>query len=93
MHSTDMSNATIAWRYESYATGDVPSEDLEDINRWLDAFAEDFNTSSRVTLTTPTLVQRRKADWQQQQRRREDWATCAEAVEGALEALSMGGGD
>ena len=23
----------------------------------------------------------------------EDWATCAEAVEGALEALGMGGGD
>lgn len=33
-----------AWRYEFYATWDLPSDHLDDINRWLDAFAEEFNT-------------------------------------------------
>ena len=33
-----------AWRYEFYATWDLPNDDLEDINRWIDAFADEFNT-------------------------------------------------
>ncbi len=33
-----------AWRYELYAIWDLPNDDLDDINQWLDAFAEEFNT-------------------------------------------------
>ena len=33
-----------AWRYEFYATWELPSDNLEDINRWIDAFADEFNT-------------------------------------------------
>ena len=33
-----------AWRYEFYATWDLPDDDLDDINRWIDAFADEFNT-------------------------------------------------
>ena len=33
-----------AWRYEFYATWDLPNDDLDDINRWIDAFADEFNT-------------------------------------------------
>ena len=32
-----------AWRYESCAIWDLPNDDLDDINQWLDAFAEQFN--------------------------------------------------
>ena len=33
-----------AWRYEFYATWDLPNDDLDDVNRWIDAFADEFNT-------------------------------------------------
>ena len=33
-----------AWRYEFYATWDLPNDNLDDINRWIDAFADEFNT-------------------------------------------------
>ena len=33
-----------AWRYEFYATWELPSDSLEDINRWIDAFADEFNS-------------------------------------------------
>ena len=32
-----------AWRYEFYATWDLPDNDLNRINRWVDAFADEFN--------------------------------------------------
>ena len=32
------------WRYEFYATWDLLTDNLDDINRWLDAFADEFNT-------------------------------------------------
>ena len=32
------------WRYEFYATWDLPNDDLDYINRWIDAFADEFNT-------------------------------------------------
>ena len=32
-----------AWRYEFYATWDIPDNDLDRINRWIDAFADEFN--------------------------------------------------
>ena len=32
------------WRYEFYATWDLP-DDPKELSRWLDAFAEEFNTS------------------------------------------------
>ena len=40
-----------AWRYEFYATWELPSDSLEDINRWIDAFADEFN--SFTTRTRP----------------------------------------
>ena len=33
-----------AWRYEFYATWDLDTDDLDDVNRWIDAFADEFNT-------------------------------------------------
>ena len=33
-----------AWRSAFYATWDLPDDNLEDINRWGDAFADAFNT-------------------------------------------------
>lgn len=33
-----------AWRYEFYATWELPTNNLDDINRWIDAFADEFNT-------------------------------------------------
>ena len=33
-----------AWRYEFYASWNLPNDDLDDINRWIDAFADEFNT-------------------------------------------------
>ncbi len=33
-----------AWRYEFYASWDLPDDNLDDINRWIDAFADEFNT-------------------------------------------------
>ena len=33
-----------AWRYEFYATWDLDTDDLDDTNRWIDAFADEFNT-------------------------------------------------
>ena len=33
-----------AWRYEFYATWELPNDNLDDINRWIDAFADEFNT-------------------------------------------------
>ena len=33
-----------AWRYEFYATWGLPNDDLDHINRWIDAFADKFNT-------------------------------------------------
>ena len=33
-----------AWRYEFYATWDLPNDDLDDVNRWIDAFADEFDT-------------------------------------------------
>ena len=33
-----------AWRYEFYATWDLPNDDPDDVNRWIDAFADEFNT-------------------------------------------------
>ena len=33
-----------AWRYEFYATWDLANDDLDGINRWIDAFADEFNT-------------------------------------------------
>ena len=32
-----------AWRYEFYATWDFPDHDLGQIDRWIDAFADEFN--------------------------------------------------
>ena len=32
------------WRYGFYATWDLPNDDLDDVNRWIDAFADEFNT-------------------------------------------------
>ena len=32
------------WRYEFYASWDLPNDDLDDINRWIDAFADEFST-------------------------------------------------
>lgn len=32
------------WRYEFYTTWDLPTDNLDDINRWLDALADEFNT-------------------------------------------------
>ena len=32
-----------AWRYEFYAAWDLPSDNLDDINRWIDAFADEYN--------------------------------------------------
>ena len=32
-----------AWRYEFHASWDLPDDDLDDINRWTDAFADEFN--------------------------------------------------
>ena len=33
-----------AWRYEFYATWDLPNDDLDRINRWIDAFAAESDT-------------------------------------------------
>ena len=33
-----------AWRYEFYACWEIDTDNLEDTNRWLDAFADEFNT-------------------------------------------------
>ena len=33
-----------AWRYEFYATWDLDTDNLDDTNRWIDAFADEFNT-------------------------------------------------
>ena len=33
-----------AWRYEFYASWNLPNDNLDDINRWIDAFADEFNT-------------------------------------------------
>ena len=33
-----------AWRYEFYACWQLDTDNLEDTNRWLDAFANEFNT-------------------------------------------------
>ncbi len=33
-----------AWRYEFYASWDLPDDNLDHINRWIDAFADEFNT-------------------------------------------------
>ena len=33
-----------ARRYEFYATWDLANDDLDGINRWIDAFADEFNT-------------------------------------------------
>ena len=38
-----------AWRYEFYATWDLPNDDLDDINRWIDAFADE-STLSRLAV-------------------------------------------
>ena len=32
------------WRYEFYASWDLPDDNLDHINRWIDAFADEFNT-------------------------------------------------
>ena len=32
-----------AWRYEFRPTWDLPDDDLDDPDRWIDAFAEEFN--------------------------------------------------
>ncbi len=33
-----------AWRYEFHASWDLPDNALDDLNRWIDAFADGFNT-------------------------------------------------
>ena len=33
-----------AWRYEFHASWDLPDSALDDLNRWIDAFADGFNT-------------------------------------------------
>ncbi len=33
-----------AWRYEFYASWDLPDDNLDHVNRWIDAFADEFNT-------------------------------------------------
>ena len=33
-----------AWRYEFYATWDLANDDLDGINRWIDAFADESDT-------------------------------------------------
>ena len=33
-----------AWRYECYATWDLSNDDLDGINRWIDAFADESDT-------------------------------------------------
>lgn len=38
----ERSNRT--WRHEFYATWDLPSDNLQDINLWIDAFAHEHNT-------------------------------------------------
>lgn len=32
-----------AWRYEFYATWELPTDNFEDINRWIGAVADEFN--------------------------------------------------
>ena len=33
-----------AWRYEFYASWDPPDDDFDDIDRWIDAFADESDT-------------------------------------------------
>ena len=33
-----------AWRYEFYATWDLPDDNLDHVNRWIDAFADESDT-------------------------------------------------
>ena len=49
------------WRCEFYAAWDLPDDDLDDVNRWIDAFADEFDTfRPRQALDgrTPAISQR-----------------------------------
>ncbi len=40
----DMPFPNGAWRYEFYTSWDLPDDNLDHVNRWIDAFADEFNT-------------------------------------------------
>ena len=43
-----------AWRYEFYATWDLPNDDLDDINRWIDTFADEETLPPQYILNQGT---------------------------------------